>query len=102
MSCRGFTAQLRGLTDDSPWAGVPNGRDTKREPSSFARNSGGEQIDGAFKLDDWHYIVECRWRERLADIRQLDGLYGQVQRSGRQTMGLYLSVNGGRRMYHPC
>jgi hypothetical protein len=61
---------------------------------SFTRNFGGEQIDGAFKLDEWHYIVACRWRERLADIRQLDGLYGQVQRSGKQTMGLYLAING--------
>jgi hypothetical protein len=61
---------------------------------SFTRNDGGEQIDGAFKLEGWHYIVECRWRERLADIRQLDGLYGQVQRSGKQTMGLFLSING--------
>jgi hypothetical protein len=38
--------------------------------------------------------VECRWREALADIRQLDGLYGQISRSGRQTMGLFLSTNG--------
>jgi hypothetical protein len=30
----------------------------------------------------------------LADIRELDGLYGQVARSGRQTMGLFLSING--------
>jgi hypothetical protein len=45
---------------------------------SFTRNFGGEQVDGAFKLEGWHYIVECRWRERLADIRQLDGLYGLV------------------------
>jgi len=61
---------------------------------SFRRNSGGEQIDAAFELDGWHYIVECRWRARLADIRQLDGLAGQVARSGRQTMGLFLSVEG--------
>jgi hypothetical protein len=61
---------------------------------SFTRNSGGEQIDGAFKLEGWHYIVECRWRERLADIRQLDGLLGQVNRSGKQTMGMFLSVEG--------
>jgi hypothetical protein len=60
----------------------------------FTRNDGAEQIDGGFKLDGWHYIVECRWRERLADIRQLDGLLGQVQRSGKQTMGLFLSVEG--------
>ena len=61
---------------------------------SFQRNAGGEQIDGAFELDGWHYIVECRWRERLADIKELDGLYGKIGRSGKQTMGLFLSING--------
>ena len=61
---------------------------------SFTRNKGAEQIDGAFKLEGWHYLVECRWRKKLADIRELDGVKGQVDRSGRQTMGFYLSVNG--------
>ena len=61
---------------------------------SFTRNAGAEQIDGAFKLEGWHYIAELRWREKLADIRQLDGLLGQVNRSGRQTMGMFLSING--------
>ncbi len=61
---------------------------------SFTRNEGGEQIDGAFKLEGWHYIVECRWRKKLADIRELDGLSGQVDRSGKQTMGFFLSING--------
>jgi hypothetical protein len=61
---------------------------------SFLRNEGGEQIDAAFELAGWYYIVECRWRKKLADIRELDGLLGQIGRSGRQTMGLYLSING--------
>lgn len=61
---------------------------------SFRRNGGGEQIDAAFEMDGWYYIVECRWREHTSDIRQLDGLLGQVQRSGQQTMGLFLSING--------
>ena len=61
---------------------------------SFLRNEGGEQIDGAFELEGWHYLVECRWRERLADIGELDGLYGKIARSGKQTMGLFLSING--------
>lgn len=61
---------------------------------AFQRNAGGEQIDGAFEMEGWHYIVECRWRNKLANIRELDGLYGQVARSGRQTMGLFLSING--------
>ena len=60
----------------------------------FTRNSGAEQIDGAFVFEGWHYIVECRWREKLANIRELDGLLGQVNRSGRQTIGLFLSING--------
>jgi hypothetical protein len=60
----------------------------------FTRNSGAEQIDGAFEMDGWHYIVECRWRVKLANIRELDGLYGQIVRSGKQTMGLFLSING--------
>jgi hypothetical protein len=61
---------------------------------SFRRNGGAEQIDAAFEMDGAYYIVECRWRAKLADIRELDGLYGQIERSGRQTMGLFLSVNG--------
>jgi hypothetical protein len=61
---------------------------------SFTRNGGGEQVDGAFTFEGWHYLVECRWREKLADIRQLDGLKGQVDRSGRQTLGVYLAMNG--------
>ena len=43
---------------------------------SFKRNNGSEQIDAAFKLEGWHYLVECRWREKLADTRQVDGLRG--------------------------
>ncbi len=62
--------------------------------NNFTRNEGGEQIDGAFILEGWHYIVECRWRKKLSDIRELDGLSGQIARSGRQTMGVFLSING--------
>lgn len=61
---------------------------------SFRRNAGGEQIDGAFKIDGWHYIVEIKWTNQVTDIRQLDSLYGKVARSGKQTMGMFLSVNG--------
>jgi hypothetical protein len=62
--------------------------------TSFKRNEGGEQIDNAFKLESWYYLVECKWTEKLTDIRQLDSLYGKISRSGRQTLGLFLSING--------
>lgn len=61
---------------------------------SFKRNEGGEQIDGAFQLEGWFYLVECKWTQNLTDIRQLDSLYGKINRSGRQTLGLFLSING--------
>ncbi|RAW15524.1 hypothetical protein DC345_12585 [Paenibacillus taichungensis] len=61
---------------------------------SFRRNEGGEQIDGAFKLDGWHYLVEMKWTSQLTDMKQLDSLYGKIARSGKQTMGLFLSIGG--------
>jgi hypothetical protein len=61
---------------------------------AFVRNDGGDQIDGGFTLEGWHYLVECRWREKLANAQELDGLMGKVRRSGKQTMGLFLCING--------
>ncbi len=61
---------------------------------SFTRNNGAEQIDGAFEFQGGHYIFECRWRKKKADMREVDGFYGQVGRSGEQTTGLFLSING--------
>jgi len=61
---------------------------------SFFRNNGAEQIDGAFEFQGWYYIVECRWTKKLADSREVDGLLGPVERSGKQTMGLFFSING--------
>ena len=61
---------------------------------SFRRNNGGEQIDGAIKLEGWHYLVEMKWTTQLTDMSQLDSLYGKVSRSGKQTMGIFISING--------
>jgi hypothetical protein len=60
----------------------------------FRRNSGGEQIDGAFSLDSNFYLVECRWRGKPADTAQVDAFRSKVERGSKQTMGLFLSVNG--------
>ena len=61
---------------------------------SFKRNEGGEQIDGAFKIEGSYLLVECKWTQKLTDIRQLDSLYGKISRSGKHTLGLFLSING--------
>lgn len=64
---------------------------------SFRRAKGGEQIDGGFTMESWNYLVECRWRQKLSGIRDLDGLLGQLIRSSAQTMGVFISINGWSR-----
>ena len=61
---------------------------------SFTRNAGGEQIDGAFKLGDSYYLVECRWRAKMASGAEVDGLGSKLDRSGGQIMGVFISVSG--------
>ena len=65
-----------------------------RSVGRFYRNEGGEQIDGAFTWDGWHYLVECKWQKKLSDIRELDSLYGKIGRAGKATQGMFLSING--------
>lgn len=60
----------------------------------FKRNQHSEQIDGAITLDGWLYLIECRWREKVADEQQTSGLYTKVERSGKQSMGIFLAING--------
>ena len=61
---------------------------------SFTRNTGGEQIDGAFEFENWYYLVECKWVAAMSGQGDIDGLVGKVNRSGAQTMGMFISVNG--------
>lgn len=61
---------------------------------SFRRNSGGEQIDGAFQFDGWYYLTECKWRAKQTTTSDIDALRGKLDRSGGQTMGMFISVRG--------
>ena len=61
---------------------------------SFRRNEGGEQIDGSFELDGWYYLVECKWQSKMTSEQEVDGLLGKLGRSGVQTLGVFISVNG--------
>ncbi len=64
---------------------------------SFRRNKGGEQIDGAFELDGGYYLVECKWRSKLTRQDAVDVLSGKLGRSGSQTQGTLISINGWSR-----
>jgi hypothetical protein len=63
----------------------------------FRRSEGGEQVDGAFKFQNNYFLVECKWTEHTSSIGDLDSLDGKVSRSGKQTLGLFLSINGWSR-----
>ncbi|MDE0131113.1 MAG: reverse transcriptase domain-containing protein [bacterium] len=60
----------------------------------FIRSIGKDQIDDAFKLDSWFYLVECKWTKRKPGRPDIDVFYSKVERSGGQTMGVFVSVNG--------
>jgi len=60
----------------------------------FRRNRGSEQIDGAFKLEGWYFLVECKWQAGQADSSQVEAFRGKVTRTTQQMMGLFLSING--------
>lgn len=53
-----------------------------------------EQIDGAFTFDTDDYILEAKWLKGTVSRAQLDVFAKQIERKGRNTLGLYVSVNG--------
>ena len=59
----------------------------------FKRKSGSEQIDGAFKLEGWYYLVECRWRKNKASRGEVDAFAMKLQRSGQQVTGAFIAIN---------
>lgn len=53
-----------------------------------------EQIDGAFLFNTDHYVVEAKWLKGPAGRPLLDEFKANVERKGKNTLGLYVSVNG--------
>jgi hypothetical protein len=63
------------------------------EPKGSFRRT-GEQIDGAFRLDHEHFLLEAKWQSvpvNLSDLRDLDGAVGS---SLDNTLGLFVSLSG--------
>ncbi|MFI7565926.1 restriction endonuclease [[Kitasatospora] papulosa] len=53
-----------------------------------------EQIDGAFSFDTDHYVLEAKWWADRIGRRELDVFKTNIERKGKNTLGLYVSVNG--------
>ncbi|MGD1224979.1 restriction endonuclease [Streptomyces krungchingensis] len=53
-----------------------------------------EQIDGAFSFDTDHYILEAKWWKEAIGRRELDVFKSNIERKGKNTLGLYISMSG--------
>ena len=53
-----------------------------------------EQIDGSLSFDTDDYIVEARWRKEKAEPEDLDKLKSKVERKSRNTLGIFISLEG--------
>lgn len=61
---------------------------------SFKRKGQGSQIDGAFSFDGWFYLTEIKWTKNKISFKELSSLKSKIDQSGKQTLGLFISING--------
>ncbi|MBA2520958.1 MAG: restriction endonuclease, partial [Chloroflexia bacterium] len=54
----------------------------------------GEQIDGAFTLNQHDFLVEAKWTTDKVGLADLDAFSGKVGRKLDNTLGLLISMNG--------
>ncbi|ANS66325.1 hypothetical protein SLINC_4101 [Streptomyces lincolnensis] len=53
-----------------------------------------EQIDGAFSFDTDYYVLEAKWWKERIGRRELDVFKTNIERKGKNTLGLYVSMSG--------
>ncbi|MFD8988979.1 restriction endonuclease [Streptomyces goshikiensis] len=53
-----------------------------------------EQIDGAFSFNTDHYVLEAKWWKEAIGRRELDVFKANIERKGKNTLGLYVSMSG--------
>jgi hypothetical protein len=54
----------------------------------------GEQIDGGFTLDEFHYLLEAKWEKQAATREQLDAFRAKVGEKADTTQGLFVAIEG--------
>lgn len=54
----------------------------------------GEQIDGSFTFDNTDYLLEAKWQKKPIDAQELYGFGGKIQGKLKNTLGLYVSLEG--------
>ncbi len=54
----------------------------------------GEQIDGAFSLNNEQYLLEAKWRNKPIPLADLYTFSGKIERRLENTLGLFISISG--------
>ena len=54
----------------------------------------GEQLDGAVTFNTDDYLLEAKWEKHPASREDVDVLSMKVQRKSKNTLGLFLAING--------
>lgn len=54
----------------------------------------GEQIDGAFTLENTHFLFEAKWHSKPIEKSELVSFEDKVVGKLENTLGLFLSING--------
>jgi hypothetical protein len=54
----------------------------------------GEQIDGTFTFDNTDYLLEAKWQRKQIDAQDLYGFGGKITGKLKNTLGLYISLEG--------
>lgn len=57
-----------------------------------AFRSGNHQIDGSFKYEGFHYLVEVRFREKAPTQEQIEWFAAKVAKKLGSTRGLFISI----------
>jgi len=60
----------------------------------IAYNVPFEQIDGSFTFDTDDFLLEAKWCQPRIERDQADVFAAKVQRKGRNTLGLFVSISG--------
>ena len=84
-------AQKRGLEFESFLFDLFNAFDLSPR-GSFSIT--GEQIDGAFELDGYHFLVEAKWEKEKIGAREIRSFKEQIESKLDNTLGLFISVLG--------
>lgn len=62
----------------------------------FTRDSGADQIDGAFVAGGKYFLVECKWHKDTEEInKEIDAFKNKIiDRSGDDAKGFFVSISG--------